>query len=313
MENDTLPFYFTLFKDQGNLKYVYFLIVLIVYVAILFLNISIILAVIKEKSLHEPMYIFISCLAANALYGSTALFPRLSGDLLSDSHFISRTACFIQIFVIYSYGISEMTILATMAYDRYASICRPLHYHSIMTPRITALLISGAFGWAFFWIGSVVVLVARLPLCSRAIPRLYCSTWGVARLSCVSTSSNNALGLFVASSSVFLPSGFIWYSYIRILSVCKKSSSEFRGKALQTCLPHIVTFVTYSLAFYCDILLNRFELNAIMNIVAVAFSLEFLFIPPLLNPLIYGLTLPEMRKKNPFLRYLPRAAMFSKQ
>uniref|UniRef100_A0AAY4D2P4 Olfactory receptor n=1 Tax=Denticeps clupeoides TaxID=299321 RepID=A0AAY4D2P4_9TELE len=305
MENDTFPlyFYFTLYRDQGHLKYLYFLIMLSVYAAILIFNASIILVVMKEKSLHEPMYIFISCLSVNSLYGTAGLFPRLSIDILSDSHMISRPACFTQIYVIYSYSHSELTILAVMAYDRYVAICQPLHYHSIMTVRTTALLIAGALFWAFLSIALVVIPATRLPLCGRTISRLYCSNWSIARLSCVSTASNNALGLFVLTTSVFLPSGFILYSYIRILIVCQRSSSEFRGKALQTCLPHIVTFVTYSVALFCDVLLNRFQLDQIMTIVALVFSLEFLVVSPVINPLIYGLTLPEIRKKNPIFTH----------
>ncbi|XP_028821607.1 olfactory receptor 10J1-like [Denticeps clupeoides] len=300
MENETLPFYFyfSLYKDQGHLKYVYFLVMLTVYSAIIVFNVSIIVVVMKEKSLHEPMYIFISCLSFNSLYGTAGLFPRLSIDILSDSHMISRPACFTQIYVIYTYSVSELTILAVMAYDRYVAICQPLRYHSIMTVRTRVLLIVGAFTWPFFSIALVITLSARLPLCGRAITRLYCSNWSVVRLSCVPTVSNNALGWFVLVTSNFLPSGFILYTYIRILVVCQRSSAEFRGKALQTCLPHIVTFVTYSITVFCDIVMNRFELDQITSILALIFSLEFLVVPPVLNPLIYGLTLPEIRKRN---------------
>ncbi|XP_028821609.1 olfactory receptor 142-like [Denticeps clupeoides] len=314
MENDTFPvsFHLTLYRDQGHVKYVYFLIILIVYLAILLLNASIILVVMKEKSLHEPMYIFISCLSVNSLYGTAGLFPRLSIDILSDSHVISRPACFTQIYVIYTYSLSELPILAVMAYDRYVAICQPLRYHSIMTMRTTALLIAGAFTWPFFWIAMVVSLASRLPLCGRAITRLYCSNWSVVKLSCVSTASNNALGLFVLTSSVFLPSGFILFTYIRILVLCHKRSAEFRSKALQTCLPHMVTFVTYSIAIFCDVLLNRFELDQIMNIVTLVFSVEFLVVPPVLNPLIYGLTLPEIRKRNQLFTHATRISAVSK-
>ncbi|XP_028821615.1 olfactory receptor 142-like [Denticeps clupeoides] len=314
MENYTLQtdFLLTLYRDQGGLRYLFFLIILVVYLAILLLNISIILVVMKEKSLHEPMYIFISCLSINALYGTTGLFPRLSIDLVSDAHIISRPACFTQIYVIYTYAISEFTILSVMAYDRYVAICHPLHYHNIMTPTMTGLLIAGAFSWSFFWMALVVYVTVKLPLCGRGISRLYCSTWSVARLSCVPTSSNNALGMFVASTSVFLPAGFILYTYVRILIVCRRSSSEFRGKALQTCLPHIITFVNYSLASFCDIVLSRYELEDVMKVVALIFSLEFLVIPPIFNPLIYGLTLPEMRKRNPLIKHSGKIAVISK-
>uniref|UniRef100_A0AAY4A624 Olfactory receptor n=2 Tax=Denticeps clupeoides TaxID=299321 RepID=A0AAY4A624_9TELE len=314
MENVTVPTHFdmTLYKDQGSIRYVYFLFTIIVYLAILIFNTSIIVVVIKEKSLHEPMYIFISCLCLNSLYGSSGLFPRLSIDLLSDYHLITYPACFTQIYVIYTYTLSELTVLATMAYDRYTAICQPLHYHNIMTMRMTAALITASFSWAFFWKAIIVYITVRLPLCGNGIIRVYCSTWSVVRLSCVPTGFNNAMGLSVVVMTIGLCVGFTLFSYVRILIVCKRSSSEIRGKALQTCLPHIITFVLYSLSFFCDIVLSRFDLNLAMKIVSYFFSLEFIVIPPLLNPLIYGLTLPEIRRKNPLFRCTAKIAAISK-
>ncbi|XP_028821602.1 putative gustatory receptor clone PTE01 [Denticeps clupeoides] len=299
MENESFPFYFhfTLYKDYGGLKYLFFLLLIIVYLAILLLNVSIIWMVYKERSLHEPMYLFIACLSANAIYGSSGLFPRLFIDVLSDSHSISYDACSSQIFVIYTYGICEFTMLTIMAYDRCVAICYPLRYHSIMTPRTTGLLIAAGVSWPIVCKSIVTYFTARLPLCGREITRLYCSTWSVARLSCVSTAGNNAMGLFFTVVTIFLLVAFILYTYIRILLVCRRSSSEFRGKALQTSLPHIVTVVTYSLSSFCDILLSRFELGQALNIVTLLFSVEVLLVPPILNPLIYGLALPEIRKK----------------
>ncbi|CAB1440815.1 unnamed protein product, partial [Pleuronectes platessa] len=67
-------------------------------------NLVIILVISRERSLHEPMYMFIALLSVNSLYGSTGFFPRFLMDLVSDSHLISRPACFTQIYVIYTYG-----------------------------------------------------------------------------------------------------------------------------------------------------------------------------------------------------------------
>uniref|UniRef100_A0A8C4AFR1 Olfactory receptor n=1 Tax=Denticeps clupeoides TaxID=299321 RepID=A0A8C4AFR1_9TELE len=300
MENATLPahFYLTLFSGVGPLRYPFFLLTVAVYFVVLLFNFSIILVIIREKSLHAPMYIFICCLSFNSLYGSAGLFPRLSVDLLSESHAISHAACFTQIFIIYTYAICELTILSIMAYDRYVAICHPLRYHSVMTPRTTSWLIAAALLWPLLCMAVVTFLTARLPLCGTQITRIYCATWAVARLSCVPTSSNSILGLFIATTNLVLPSAFILYTYVRILIVCRRSSPEFRGKALQTCLPHIVTFVNYVTASFCDIVLSRHELDRVLNVLAFIFSLEFLVIPPILNPLIYGLTLPEIRKKN---------------
>jgi len=65
---------------------------------------------------------------------------------------------------------------------------------------------------------------------------------------------------------------------------------------MQSCLPHIVTFVNYSITVFCDIALSRINLEELNPFVAVILSLEFVVIPPILNPLVYGLKLPEIRK-----------------
>ncbi|XP_063060795.1 putative gustatory receptor clone PTE03 [Engraulis encrasicolus] len=298
MNNKTVPayFHFTSFSIYGNARIIYFLLMVIAYFLIVLFNMTILLVVLKDKSLHEqPMYLLMCCLLFNSLYGSSALFPRLSADLLSTTHTISRPACYTQLFVVHSYAISEFAVLTFMAYDRYIAISEPLRYHSIMTQRKTGLLISCAFSWSLVCVIVGVYLSARLPLCGNKIPRLYCSNWSVVRLSCVSTVINNIWGFFVTVTTVCLPAGFILFTYIRILIVCRKSTAEFRGKALKTCLPHIVSFVTYSIAVFSDITLGRYEPDEI--IVALLISLEYLMIPPLLNPLIYGLSLPDIRRR----------------
>ncbi|KAK9962691.1 hypothetical protein ABG768_008045 [Culter alburnus] len=298
MENGTMPsyFYFTLFKEFVHMKYLILILILAVYLAIILFNAIILFVVFKERSLHEPMYILISCLSVNDLYGSAGFFPRIMVDLLSDTNTISRPACYVQIFIIYSYAISEYTILTLMAYDRYVAICNPLKYHKIMSLKVTALYMAIASLYAAFFMGLIIFFSARLPLCGTDIARLYCSNWSVVRLSCgTSTLSNNIIGFFASATTAFLPAFFILYTYIRILVICQKSSKEFRGKALQTCLPHIISFLNYSIASFCDIALSRYDSDK-YKIVAIIFSVEFLVIPPVLNPLIYGLNLPEIRK-----------------
>ncbi|KAM9346907.1 olfactory receptor 4P4-like [Symphorus nematophorus] len=202
--NSLNPAYFqlTLFTDYGPLRYLFFILCLLIYMTIISANLVIILTVCLEKSLHQPMYMFISCLCFNSLYGSAGFFLRFLMDILSDTHLISRPHCFIQIYVIYTYVSCEQTVLSIMAYDRWVAICQPLHYHSKMTFRINIYLMK--------------------------------------------TPGLRLIGLFISLIAVFTPFFFVLYTYLRILLVCRRSSSEFRGKALQTCLPHIVTFVTFS-------------------------------------------------------------------
>ncbi|XP_063060794.1 olfactory receptor 51I2-like [Engraulis encrasicolus] len=301
MDNKTMPsyFYFTSFKGYENVRILYFLLTILAYFLIILFNVTILLVVLKDKSLHEqPMYLLMCCLLFNSLYGSSALFPRLSADILSNTHAISRPACFTQIFVVHTYEISEFTLLSVMAYDRYVAICDPLHYHSIMTQRKTFLLVLCAFSWSLFCVIFGLYLTIRLPLCGYKIPsRVYCLNWSVVRLSCVSTVVNNIWGFFVVVTTIFLPAGFILFTYIRILIVCRKSTAEFRGKALQTCLPHIVSFVTYSITTFSDVALSRFDPSQIIQSLVLVVSLEYFVVPPLLNPLIYGLNLPDIRRR----------------
>ncbi|XP_036393551.1 putative gustatory receptor clone PTE03 [Megalops cyprinoides] len=313
MENGTFPpyFYLTVFKDQGDLKYIFFILTFAVYFAIIFFNAIIVLIIFIEVVLHEPMYIFICCLSINSLYGTLGFFPRLMIDLLSDTHIISRPACFTQIFIIYTYAASEFTILTMMAYDRYAAICVPLQYNSIMTSKMITALMGIAWVYPLFSVSVVSYFSIQLPLCGNEIARVYCNNWSIVKLSCVGTKLNNIVGLFMTSTVVFLPFAFVLYSYIKILTVCQRSSKEFRKKALQTCLPHLVTFINYSIALFSEITMSRFENEKHFHVIAILFSFEFLIIPPILNPLIYGLNLPEIRKrilllfKNKKIKFAP--------
>ncbi|XP_029315210.1 odorant receptor 128-10 [Cottoperca gobio] len=302
MENSTYPPYFnlTMFVNMGNYRYPTFVLCLLLYAVIISANLVIIVAILREKTLHEPMYIFIMCLSVNALYGSAGFFFRFLRDLLSDTHLIPRSACLIQIYVIYTYASYELTLLAIMAYDRYVAVCQPLHYHSKMTCRVVSKLVGFAWIYPAFSVGACVYLASRLPLCGNKIPKVFCANWPVVKLSCVNTMINNFVGMFVTTSTVFLPLAFVLYTYVHIFLICRKRSPEFKRKVIQSCLPHIVTFVNYSITVFCDILLSRIELNPFL---AVLLSLEFVVIPPIVNPLVYGLKLPEIRKC--LLRMLP--------
>ncbi|XP_034093461.1 olfactory receptor 51L1-like [Gymnodraco acuticeps] len=240
----------------------------------------IILAVFLEKSLHQPMYIFISCLCVNSLYGSAGFFPRFLQDIVSDSHLVSRPLCFIQVYVIYTYASYELTILTIMAYDRFIAICQPLHYHSKMTFKWVQVLVLVAVFYPVFTIGFCLYLTVRLPLCGNKLNRMFCSNWPVVQLSCVDTTLNNIAGQFVVVTAIFIPIFFVLYTYLRILLVCSRRSSEFRGKALQTCLPHIISFLTYSISLFLEVSLSRLEAGQLNPSIAVILSLAYLIIPP---------------------------------
>ncbi|XP_045910457.1 olfactory receptor 10J4-like [Micropterus dolomieu] len=298
MENNTLSFYFnlTMFMNIGHYRYLAFVFSLLLYCFIVSANLVMILIILLERTLHEPMYIFIAFLSVNSLYGSTGFFPRFLVDLLSDTHVISRPACFTQIYVIYTYASCEITILSIMAYDRYVAVCHPLHYHRKMTLKTVYMLVFFAWVCPACNLTVTINMIVRLPLCGNNIQKIYCASWNIVKLSCVTTAVNNIVAMLGAITMAFLPFGFILYTYLRIVVTCWKKSSEVRGKVLQSCLPHVISFVIYSITSFCDTALSRGNLEEINPLVAVILSLEFVILPPILNPLVYGLKLPEIRR-----------------
>uniref|UniRef100_A0A3B3ZLI4 Olfactory receptor n=1 Tax=Periophthalmus magnuspinnatus TaxID=409849 RepID=A0A3B3ZLI4_9GOBI len=294
------PAYFelTLFMDYGHLRYLFFALCLLIYITIISANMVIIITIMLERSLHQPMFIFICCLSVNSLYGSTGFFPRFLTDLLSDSHFISRPSCFIQMYVIYTYASCEFTILGIMAYDRFVAICQPLHYRSKMTIQKALCLWAAGIIYPAVFCGLCLYLSIRLPLCGYKLHRIFCSNWPVVKISCVDTILNNILGQYTTMTTIFIPLLFVLYSYLRILIVCRTGSLETRKKALQTCIPHLVTFVMYSTCLFCELSITRFDKDKVNPYVVAVLSLEYLVIPSLNNPFIYGLNLPQIRTRS---------------
>ncbi|XP_064880143.1 olfactory receptor 1D2-like [Oncorhynchus nerka] len=145
---------------------------LITYLLIITVNLTLIITIIQEKGLHEPMYIFLCSLCINGLYGTAGFYPKFLLDLQSDVQVISYSGCLIQTFVIYTSVMCEMSILTVMSYDRYVAICRPLLYHTIVTSLTVRKLL--LLSWCYpLFIGLIVVsLTVRVPLCGSRIDKI---------------------------------------------------------------------------------------------------------------------------------------------
>ncbi|XP_069045836.1 olfactory receptor 52B2-like [Lepisosteus oculatus] len=295
MENSSNVAMFQLngLNETRSHKYVLFAFTFLFYLLIIFLNLTLTATILLEKSLHEPMYIFICNLNVNTLYGTAGFYPKLLADFLSDTHVISYTGCLTQAIVIYSSVLCEYTNLAVMAYDRYVAICKPLQYHSIMNAVTAGKIILILWIVLFCEVMIAIFLNIRLPLCGSQIDKLYCDNWSVVKLSCVDTTLNSIYSYIVVIVHVS-QAVFIVYSYIQIIRVCVMSR-EGRSKFMQTCFPHFISLISFSVTTVFDVMFSRYGSRntpqALRNIMAV----EFLVIPPLLNPLIYGLNLTQIR------------------
>ncbi|XP_067307675.1 olfactory receptor 6N1-like [Pseudorasbora parva] len=297
LENESIVLAFTLsgLNETMGKRFVFFSLTTFYYPLIVFCNVTIIYTVISHKKLHEPMYVFICNLCVNALFGTAGFYPKFMYDLLSQDHIISYAGCLIQIFVIYSSVLCDLSTLTVMAYDRYVAICRPLEYHSIMTNQRVLEWILFCWLSPFFCMSVLIVLTSRLTLCGSSIEKLYCENWSVVKLSCFSTTVNNVIG-YVIIIVYFGHAVLIFCSYIHLIRKCRKSI-EGRHKFMQTCVPHLLALLNVAVALLFDVLYTRYGSKSLPQDLRNFMAMEFLLIPPILNPLIYGLNLTRLRKE----------------
>ncbi|XP_072282990.1 olfactory receptor 52B6-like [Pyxicephalus adspersus] len=282
------------FGAISDINYLYGTISLVGFLMIICFNLTVICTVYSNQSLHEPMYVFISALCANGLYGSTSLFPSLIFNLFCKTQIISYAACILQIFCIYSYVSCEMSILTVMAYDRYLCICNPLRYVTMMTITKAFKILLLAWLYSFISMTVHIILTMQLPLCDNVILKIYCDNWSVVRLSCIDTTINNVYGLFITVVLFGVMPLMIVLSYINILKVCAKSK-DMKSKAVQTCTPQLISIALFAIDCLFEVVLYRLGPTQVAYGLRVAMSLQALVVPPFVNPLVYGIKMKTIK------------------
>ncbi|XP_041437273.1 olfactory receptor 52E4-like [Xenopus laevis] len=291
------------FGELTSMKYLYSILVLGGFVIVVTLNVVVVAVIWLNRSLHKSMYIFICMLCFNGLYGSVAFFPSLFVNLFWKTPTISYAGCLIQVFCLNTYTGYELSILTIMAFDRYVCICFPLRYKAIMSIPNVLRLISAACLAVVLPFTVHYILTLRLPLCDSAIVKIYCDNWSVVRLSCTDTSWNQISGLVLTVGFLVVMPALILFSYAMILRACTKSSKQIRAKALQTCSPHLITITNFIADRLFEVILHRITLNNVPYWLMIFMSVYVYVVPPLLNPLIYGLKLKDVRAKIIWLIY----------
>ncbi|CAK7308529.1 Olfactory receptor 4B1 [Vulpes lagopus] len=279
-----------LFQDPG-VQRVCFVVFLLVYLATVVGNGLIVLTVNVGKSLHSPMYFFLSYLSLVEIMYSSTVVPKFITDLLARIKTISLEGCVAQIFFFHFFGVTEIFLLTVMAYDRYVAICKPLHYTTIMSQSVCRLLVAGS------WLGGIIhsmvqILVAvQLPFCGpNVIDHYFCDLHPLFKLACTDTSVEGVIvlansGLISVFSFLILVS-----SYIVILFNLRNHSAEGRRKALSTCASHI----TVVLLFFGPAIFLYMRPSSTFTedkLVAVFYTV----VTPMLNPIIYTLRNAEVK------------------
>ncbi|XP_029981196.1 putative gustatory receptor clone PTE03 [Sphaeramia orbicularis] len=280
------------YVEVEKYKYAYFVVIFVTYILIMCSNSTIICLICIHQNLHEPMYIFIAALLVNSVLYSTVVYPKLLIDVLSEKQVISYSACLFQYFMFYVFVTSEFLLLAAMAYDRYVSICKPLQYPTIM--RKTTVTVLLVLPWLipvceflFAWI-----LIVRQRVCKFTLPSIFCNN-SIHRLYCVKSRAITICGIVLFTNLTVCPVVFILFTYIRIFIITYRSSPEVRKKAAQTCLPHLLVLVCFSLLLTYNVVIVRLEAD-MPKTVFLIMTLQLVFYHPLFNPIIYGLKMTEI-------------------
>ncbi|XP_056119081.1 olfactory receptor 51G2-like [Rhinichthys klamathensis goyatoka] len=284
-----------LLYKMDDLKYLYFMVFFMLYMFVLFANTTVIFIIITDRALHKPMYVFLCNLAVNGIYGGTALLPALMGTLMSPSHEVSLACCQAQTYFLHTYAIIEFTILSVMCYDRYVAICYPLQNHSIMTITKVYELIAFSWGYPLVAFALFFIMTLRLTICRNIIERVYCSNYSLVKLSCDDTNVVSAIGLFSVVVYTFPQLAMTLYSYGHILKICFTATKKSKIKALKTCMPHLFAILNYSVGCFCEIVQSRFDTSYLPFQTQTVMSLYFLIFPPIVNPVIYGLSVQALR------------------
>ncbi|ETE61652.1 hypothetical protein L345_12594, partial [Ophiophagus hannah] len=211
---------------------------------------------------------------------------------------IQFNTCLTQMFFIHALCMMESAVLLAMAVDRYVAICFPLRYNSFFSGSLVAQMEIAAVVRGTLLMCPCPFLIKRLSFCqTNVIHHTYCEHMAVVKLACGDTRINSVYGLSVALIVIggdLLCIGLSYFFIVR--AVLRLSSSEARLKAFGTCGSHLcVITISYSPALF-SFFTHRFGHNVAPH-VHILLANFYLLVPPLLNPIVYGVRTKEIWKQ----------------
>lgn len=178
-----------------------------------------------------------------------------------------------------------------MAIDRYVAICKPLHYLTIMSPRVLTGLLLTSYTVGFVHSSSQMAFMLNLPFCgSNAVDSFLCDLPLVIKLACKDT---YILQLLVVADSGLLSLVcflLLLVSYTVITYSVRHLAASGSPKAFSSLSAHI-TVVTLFFAPCVFIYVWPFSRCSVDKILSVFYTI----FTSLLNPIIYTLRNKEVK------------------
>ncbi|NXX18179.1 OR5V1 protein, partial [Podargus strigoides] len=271
-----------------------FVLFLAIYLATLLGNSAILALVCLSPHLHNPMYFFLSHLSFLDICYSSVTVPKILANTLRPQATISYGGCLAQMFSLMGCAGAECALLAVMAYDRYAAICRPLHYAHAMRRGACVAAVTGCWLWGMLDSAVHTLLASRLSFCGAArLQHIFCDVPPLLRAACSNTRPSevalHAASVFVGLSPFLL----IVVSYLRILAtVLRMPVATGWRKAFSTCSAHLLVVVLYFATANLNYNQSSFSYSPAADTLVSAL---YCIATPVLNPLIYSLRNREVR------------------
>ncbi|XP_072284875.1 olfactory receptor 5V1-like [Pyxicephalus adspersus] len=283
------------FQSVHNLKVLLFILVLLVYIAILIGNLLVVILVTINHQLQVPMFYFLKHLALVDLMFTTNIVPNMLYIILMEGGKLSTTGCFIQYYIHCIAIYTQSVLLSVMSFDRYMAICQPLHYSSVMSPKLCVHLAFWSWAVGFFLIPSEFMLIFQLQFCdSNVIDHFFCDFAPFLSLSSSDTNIVRWQDFMISVFLIFIPFLFVILSYICIfITIFKISTSAGRKKAFSTCSSHLATVSTHYGALVTIYIFTAGGDSLHENKWR---SLLYTVLTPFINPILYSLRNQEFRK-----------------
>ncbi|XP_034500789.1 olfactory receptor 1013-like [Ailuropoda melanoleuca] len=283
------------FTKAPVVQLVLFVVFLSVYSLTLVANSTLIILICNDSRLHTPMYFFIGNLSILDLCLTSVYTPKILVTCISEDKSISFAGCVCQFFFSAALGYSECYLLATMAYDRYVAIAKPLLYSQAMSKKLCAFLVTSSFLSGFINSSIITKRTFALNFCSgNVIDDFFCDLLPLVKLACGRKDGYQTVLYIILVSNVIAPSVLILASYLFIIAtILRIRSTQGRLKAFSTCSSHLVSVTLYygSVLYIYSRPRSSYSLDT-DKIVSTFYTVVF----PMLNPMIYSLRNKDVKE-----------------
>ncbi|KAL1785935.1 olfactory receptor 5M3 [Sigmodon hispidus] len=281
--------------SQKELRVLFFIIFLVVYVITLVGNIGMMILIKISPQLSSPMYFFLSHLSFVDVWFSSNVTPKMLENLLSKTKTISYSGCLIQCFFFIALVHVEIFILAVMAFDRYMAIGKPLLYGSKMSRVVCIRLISFPYIYGFLTSLAATLWTYGLYFCGKIeINHFYCADPPLIKMACAGTFVKEYTMIILAGINFTYSLSVVIISYLFILiAILRMRSAEGRRKAFSTCGSHLTAVVIFYGTLIFMYLRRPTEESVEQGKMVAVF---YTTVIPMLNPMIYSLRNKDVKE-----------------